>query len=87
MSSKPIGTNTLISDVTSIGVAGFWLLADDREYFVPFSDYPVFKSATVEQIFNVQRIGPTQFHWRDLDADIELDALEHPEKYPLSWKD
>jgi len=25
------------------------------------------------------------FHWPTLDADIELDALEEPERYPLVW--
>jgi len=61
-------------------------LADDREYFVPFSDYPVFQNATVAQIYAVRRIGPTQFHWPQLDADIELEALERPEAYPLKFQ-
>ena len=64
---------------------GFWLLVDDREYFVPFSDYPVFQQATVAQIYAVQRIGPDQFHWPELDADVELGALEAPERYPLQY--
>jgi hypothetical protein len=81
------GKNTLRSDVTNIGSLGFWLLADDHEYFVPFADYPVFQSATIIHIFNVQRIDTGQYHWPDLDADIELDALEHPEHYPLVWRD
>lgn len=25
--------------------------------------------------------------WPELDADIDLDALEHPDQYPLVWKD
>ncbi len=62
-------------------------MVDDAEYFVPFDDYPVFRKATVEQIFGVQRIGPDHFHWPALDADVELEALEHPERYPLVWKD
>ena len=71
------------SEVTSIHATGFWLLVDDVEYFVPFDDYPVFQGATVAQIYAVQRLGPTQFHWPELDADIELEALEHPEQFPL----
>jgi hypothetical protein len=35
----------------------------------------------------MQRLSPDQFHWPDLDIDIELDALKTPEKYPLAWKD
>ena len=80
------GINISHSEITSIGSTGFWLLVDDKEYFVPFADYPVFKQATVEQIFAMQRIGPDQFHWPDLDADVELEALDHPEQYPLVWR-
>jgi hypothetical protein len=64
---------------------GLWLLVDDREYFVPFADYPIFQQATVAQIYAVQRLSPTQFHWLELDVDIELDALEHPEHFPLIY--
>ncbi len=83
MSLKARGINTF-SEVTNIEAFGFWLLAEDHEYFVPFSDYPVFKNATIEQILNLQCLAPGQYHWPDLDADIELEALQNPERYPLS---
>jgi hypothetical protein len=73
-------------EVTNISAIGFWLLVDDREYFVPFSDYPAFINATVAQIYNVARLDPHQFYWPDLDVDIELDALRHPEQFPLQFK-
>lgn len=85
MNSELPGTAISHSEVTAIGPTGFWLLAEDREYFVPFDDYPVFRSATIEQIFTVQPLSPTQFHWPALDADIELEALERPEHFPLKW--
>ena len=87
MSLSPPGTVTSHHEVTGITVSGFWLLVDDAEYFVPFADYPVFRKAGVEQIFDVKRLSPRQFRWPALDADIELDALEHPEYYPLIWRD
>ena len=74
------------NEVTNICATGFWMLVDDKEYFVSFDDYPVFQRATVTQIYAVQRLGPTQFHWPELDADIELQALEHPEQYPLVFQ-
>jgi len=86
MSSNQPGTNTSTSEVTNIEPLGFWVLMDDREYFVPFSDYPVFKSASIQQIFNLQQLSPTQLHWPDLEADIEIEALEQPEHYPLVFK-
>ncbi len=86
MSSSRSGVSTFLNEVTNISHLGFWLLVDDREYFVPFQDYPVFLKASISQIYNVSRIGPGQFHWPDLDIDIELAALEHPERFPLQFK-
>jgi hypothetical protein len=74
------------SKVTNIEPLGFWVLVDDREYFVPFAEYPVFKGAPVRQIFQMQRLPPTQLYWPDLDADIEIEALEQPEHYPLVFR-
>ena len=76
----------LASEVTNIEPLGFWVLVDDREYFVPFADYPVFQDASLQQIIQLQRLSPTQLYWPDLDADIEIDALEQPEHYPLVFK-
>jgi hypothetical protein len=75
-----------MDQVTRIATTGFWFLVDDHEYFVPFADYPVFRTATVEQIFAVERVGPGQYHWPALDADVELEALEHPDRFPLVWR-
>lgn len=86
MSSRLPGIATFQSEVTSIHSSGFWLLVDDREYFVAFDDYPVFQTATVSQIYAIQRVSPTQFHWPELDADIELEALERPERFPLVFQ-
>jgi hypothetical protein len=74
------------SEVTNISSSGFWLLVEDREYFIPFVDYPDFRDATVAQIFEFQQPGPSQFYWPGLDIDIELDALKNPERFPLSYQ-
>ncbi len=87
MSSELPGVVTSHSEVTNISAVGFWLLVDDRECFVPFDDYAAFHKATVAQIYAVQRIGPTQFNWPELDVDVELEALEHPERFPLVFRD
>jgi len=91
MSSNRPGVATLDNsvasyEVTNISAAGFWLLVDDREYFVPFDDYSGFRVATVTQVYAVERIGPDQFYWPELDIDIELSALEKPDEYPLIFK-
>ena len=85
------GTNISRSDVqaesqiTSIEKDGFWLLTNDGEFFVAFSQYPAFAGATVNQIFSF-RENFGDFHWDELDIDIELDALKSPEQYPLKFE-
>lgn len=85
MSLSRAGRHTFLSSVSNITEIGFWLLVDNKEYFVPFRYYPAFKRASVEQIFAVKQLSPTQFYWEDIDCDIELAALEKPEQFPLSY--
>ena len=73
------------SQITSIEIDGFWLLTGEEEYFVSFEDYPEFRDAPVKQIFHFDQAFD-HFHWPDLDIDIELDALKHPERFPLKFK-
>lgn len=80
--SRP-GKSISHSNVTNIIETGFWLLVDDKEYFVPFNLYPDFKNLPVEKIFAVKQLSPMQFYWEDIDCDIELTALEKPEQFPL----
>jgi hypothetical protein len=86
MSSKPRGASISHGEVTNISAVGFWLLVNDREYFVPFADYPAFRQASVAQIYAVRQISPAQFNWPELDIDIELEALEQPDRFPLVFR-
>ena len=73
------------SQITSVESDGFWLLVQNEEFFVPFDRYPSFQNATIQQIFNFEDDGE-EFYWADLDIDIELDALRHPERFPLIFQ-
>jgi hypothetical protein len=73
------------TQVTSIQRTGFWVIVDDNEFFVDFEDYPDFKKATVAQIRSFRR-SKGGLHWDELDVDIEVEALKHPEQYPLIFK-
>ncbi|RMF05180.1 MAG: DUF2442 domain-containing protein [Chloroflexi bacterium] len=86
MSSDQPGINISHSEVTNISAIGFWMLVDDREYFIPFDDYPAFKEASVARIYDVQRLSPDQFYWPQLDIDIELPALQNPRQFPLTFR-
>jgi len=85
MISSQHGTNISEFEVTNIEKLGIWFLVDDQEYFISFEDYPAFKEAPVGKIMNVIRLSPDQFHWSDLDIDIEMNALKNPGNYFLRF--
>lgn len=72
------------AEVTNISQHGFWILLDDRELFLPFEEFPWFKTASIQQILQVERPRQDHLYWPDLDVDLTLDSIEHPEEYPLS---
>ncbi len=78
------GTATSTAEVTNISKHGFWMLIDEREHFLPFDEFPWFKRAPVEAILRIERPTPGHLHWPELDVDLTLDSIEHPERYPLT---
>jgi hypothetical protein len=72
--------------VTGLTSQGFWIMVEGEEYFVPFSDYPAFLKAPLEQIFHFISAIPGQLRWPDIDIDVEIESLKYPERFPLSFK-
>lgn len=77
------GIGTSAVEVTNISAHGFWVLLSDRELFLPFAEFPWFRSAPVGAILNVERPQLHHLYWPDLDIDLSVDSIEHPERYPL----
>lgn len=38
------------------------------------------------KIINVEEPNPGHFYWPDLDVDLEVESIEHPERFPLIFK-
>lgn len=77
------GSGTLAAEVTNVSKHCFWLLLGDEELAVPFSEFPWFRSATFEQLADVQRPTEDHLYWPQLDIDLSIDSLRKPEAYPL----
>jgi hypothetical protein len=77
------GASTSQVEVTNISQHGFWLLLDEDELFLPFKEFPWFKSAPVEAILRLERPQPGHLYWPDLDVDLSVDSIEHPERFPM----
>ena len=84
MKSEALGKTTSGPEVTNISQYGLWILVDDEEFFLPFSDFPWFRAATVKSVLHVECPRSQHLHWPDLDVDLTLDSIRHPERYPLT---
>jgi hypothetical protein len=85
MKSKAVGENTSKVEITNISAFGVWIIINETEYFMPYSEYPWFKEAKVADILNVQLINDMHLYWEELDIDIEVASLKNLEKYPLIY--
>ena len=88
MSKKLKKPGKLISakaEIQNISSHGIWILVNDQEFFMPFSDFPWFLKATIEQIYHLEFFHGHHLYWPALDIDIDLEALKNPETYPLSY--
>ena len=83
MKSAQRGRNTSAVEVTNISPDGFWLLIGEQERFVSFQAFPWFREATIAALTHVELPSPHHLHWPDLDIDLAVDSLDHPERYPL----
>lgn len=83
MTSAALGRSTSPAEVTNVSAHGFWLFVGARELFVPFQQFPWFRDASIRAITNVQLPSPHHLYWPDLDIDLAVESIEHPENYPL----
>ncbi|MFN7139762.1 MAG: DUF2442 domain-containing protein [Limisphaerales bacterium] len=86
MKSESTGKNTLDLEVLNVSPHGFWLMLRNQEYFLAFYDFPWFRKATLEQLFDVELLRADHLYWPSLDVDLDLDRIIHPENYPLVAK-
>ena len=83
MKSSTPGSDISEAEVVHIHAHGIWVAVGDREYSLPFKDFPWFREARISDVLNVQLHHGHHLHWPDLDVDLSLDSLEDPSRYPL----
>ena len=80
------GTSISAPEVTHISKHGFWLLLADEEILFPFEQFPWFRRATIDQISHVEWPAPAHLYWPELDIDLSLESIRHPDAFPLVSK-
>jgi hypothetical protein len=83
MTSAAPGIVTSPVEVTNISKHGLWLLLGNEELFLPFSEFPWFQDVPVRKILRVELPSPNHLYWPDLDIDLAVESIRHPEKFPL----
>ncbi|HEU4334270.1 MAG TPA: DUF2442 domain-containing protein [Candidatus Eisenbacteria bacterium] len=83
MKSTKRGAGTFQVEVSGISPHGVWLYLWDREVFLSFEAFPWFREATVAAVMDVKRPHPHHLHWPQLDVDLSIESIDHPDRYPL----
>lgn len=83
MTSAALGTSISAAEVTNISRHGFWVLLRDEELFLPFSEFPWFRDVAVGKILRVELPSPNHLYWPELDVDLAVESIRHPEHFPL----
>ncbi|HXT96667.1 MAG TPA: DUF2442 domain-containing protein [Polyangia bacterium] len=83
MKSALRGKPTSKVEVSNVAPGGFWLLLDERELFLPFKEFPWFQDATIREITTVERPRAHHLYWPELDIDLAVESIEHPDRFPL----
>ena len=86
MTSATLGIHTSLVEVTNISSHGFWLLLEDEELFLPFAEFPWFRDVAVGKILNVELPSSNHLYWPELDVDLAVESIRHPEQFPLLSK-
>ena len=83
--SKSNTSSTSVS-VLMINAQGIMLSVLGNDYFLSYNRIPWMQDAPILSVVNVQMSGSRAIEWPDLDVDLEIESLNHPERYPLIMK-
>ena len=78
-------SDTLVS-VLMINAQGIMISVKGNDYFLSYNRIPWMKDASIRNVLNVKLEGRDAISWPDLDVDLEIERLRHPERYPLVMK-
>ena len=75
-----------LASVLMINAQGIMLSVLGRDYFLSYNRIPWMQDAPIRSVLNVQMSGPDAIEWPNLNVDLEIESLQHPERFPLVIK-
>jgi hypothetical protein len=80
------GADILDVEVTDVSKDGFCLRIGQERLSLPYSEFPWFRHAALGHVRNVTMPYPDSVRWPDLDIDLAVDSIRHPERFPLVYR-
>jgi Protein of unknown function (DUF2442) len=77
------GIGTSLVEVTNISPYGVWILVGEEELFLPYTEFPWFKEASVGKICKVELHHLEHLYWPSLDIDLSIESIRNPAAFPL----
>lgn len=83
-----LSTNTQSTSVSvlMINSQGVMIHVLGNDYFLSYNRVPWLKDARISDVLNIGMLGRNAIEWPNLDVDLEIESLKHPERYPLVMK-
>ena len=53
---------------------------------MPYEQFPWFREQTLGAILRVEEPHPGHLYWPDLEVDLSVEMIDHPERFPLAAK-
>ena len=78
--------NSTSASVLMINAQGIMISVLGQDFFISYNRIPLLQDAPIRSVLNVRMSGPEAIEWPELDVDLEIDSLRHPERYPLLIK-
>ena len=72
--------------VLMINDKGLMISVQGQDYFLSYNRIPWMRNASIADALNVQMSGRNAIERPNLDVDLEIESLKHPERYPLLIK-
>jgi len=79
-------TKSTSVSVLMINGQGIMISVGGQDFFLSYNRIPWMREASINDVLNVQMCGSEAIEWPNLDVDLEIDSLRHPERYPLLIK-
>ena len=86
MKSAMHGTTTSDVEVDNVSDDGFWLRIGQERLRVPYAEFPWFRHASLAHLLHVTMPHQDSVRWPDLDIDLAVESIRHPERFPLVYR-